>query len=273
MRNFYNYLLHHDVCPEYQSDIEAARKICDIGATELLVIQRLGQLLPGQFNVAVSAFSGGYYQHELRGSQPWEEDPDNVNTEEIRNRFKSIIKKAIINLEGEGLSPSITRSLDRETDDRPYFTCIGESQVALEVIDIVPSKIITDKQQSKNNMSTSELIGKLVCKRWKMPSFETFDVAPSAKTKPEGPRKIQYEFLIENEILEQCFIGMKMEVTVRRLEEGGLEYLDSVQTIYCSFYTLLPNDLMMHWKEPEWVTSEKDVETAEAAEEAAIAVY
>ena len=273
MRNFYNYLLHHDVCPEYRSDIEAARKICDVGERELLIIQRLGQLLPGQFNVAVSALSGGHHQFELQGNQPWEDDAEDVDLEEITNKFKSIIGIGIAGHVNEELLSSIKSRFDRKIIDGTCLKCVEESQVALEVAEIILSEATTGEKRVEESLSTSNQFGKLICRDWNMPTFETYDVPSSMKTEQQRFRKLQYEFLVDNKILEECFVGMKMEVTVRKLEEGGLEYLDSVQAIYCSFYTLLPNDLMMHWKEPEWVTSEKDVESAAAAEEASVKVY
>ena len=280
MRNFHNYLLHHDVCPEYRNDIEAARRICDIGERELPIIQRLGQILPGQFNVALSALSSGYHQFELQDCQVWDENAKEVDIEETRNNFKWIIEKGVAVYEDQNLSQRIKNRLDSADDNFPYFQCTEEIQIALEVTEIVLSEPSTrNSEADTKSPPVPNSLGKLKCQVYKLHTFETYDLPSSApafaststKTKQEQAQR-EYEFLIDNAILEQCFIGLKMEVTVRKLNEG-LEYLDNVRALYCSFYTLLPNDLMMHWKEPEWVTSEKDVNFAAAAEEAAIKVY
>ena len=278
MRNFHNYLLHHDVCPEYRTDIEAARRICDIGERELPVIQRLGQILPGQFNVALSALSSGYHQFELQDCQTWDENAEEVDIEETKNNFKRIVEKGVVAYEDQNLSQRIKNRLDSTDNNFSYFQCTEEIQIALKVTEIIlsePSK--KNSEADTKSPPVPKSLGKLKCQVYKLPTFETYDLpslasgSASTKTKQEQAQW-EYEFLIDNAILEQCFIGLKMEVTVRKLDEG-LEYLDNVRALYCSFYTLLPNDLMMHWKEPEWLTSEKDVNSAAAAEEAAVKVY
>lgn len=40
IRNFLNYLLYHDVCPEYKDQIYAARALCDRASTEIVRISR-----------------------------------------------------------------------------------------------------------------------------------------------------------------------------------------------------------------------------------------
>ena len=59
MRNFYNYLLHHNVCPEFERQIHAARKVCDLADAELFNVVVANEKLPGPFNTAVSATHGG----------------------------------------------------------------------------------------------------------------------------------------------------------------------------------------------------------------------
>ena len=273
MRNFYNYLLHHDVCPEYKSDIEAARRICDEAPTELMIIEDLGQILPGPFNVALSALSDGCYKTKLEDQSAWNDDMIGFDLEETKRRFKSIIDAGISSHDNEDMVTKVKKRLSTSEFACPLFKTTKEIRVCLEVSKAVPSfKGTFDK--SDKDIATDEpeeSLGKLVCRLWEAPSLETWDIPKSSATAQQGT-KHEYVFLLENHILEQCFEGMKIEATVRQLEEG-LEYLDDVQALHCSFYTLLPNDLMMHWKEPEWLTSEKDVKKIAAEEDAAVKVY
>lgn len=49
---------------------------------------------------------------------------------------------------------------------------------------------------------------------------------------------------MEEDVLSSCFVGMKMEGTVRKLGGIDVTYLDNVSNVYCSFYTILPNELV-----------------------------
>ncbi len=61
-----------------------------------------------------------------------------------------------------------------------------------------------------------------------------------------------------------------MDCTLRRLEwvdGSGVDsmwYLDSVDRVFCSFYTVLLNELMDRpWKEVVWAKDKKDEESGE----------
>lgn len=59
MTNFYNYLMHHNVCLEYREEIKAARAAVKLGRNQLIAIHDLSSLIPGEFNVACSVLLGG----------------------------------------------------------------------------------------------------------------------------------------------------------------------------------------------------------------------
>lgn len=42
IRNFFNYLLYHEVCPEYKDQINAARTLCDKAVIEIVRICQSG---------------------------------------------------------------------------------------------------------------------------------------------------------------------------------------------------------------------------------------
>lgn len=51
--------MHHDVCPEYLTEIKAARGVVTLGRNQLVAIHNLGSLIPGEFNVACSVLLEG----------------------------------------------------------------------------------------------------------------------------------------------------------------------------------------------------------------------
>ncbi len=71
LRNFYNYLLHHSVCPEYEDGVHAALRVCEVAQRELLSINRLSFLLPGEFNIACSTLFGGFYKGMHAAGAEW----------------------------------------------------------------------------------------------------------------------------------------------------------------------------------------------------------
>ncbi|KXJ86182.1 Argonaute complex, subunit Arb1 [Microdochium bolleyi] len=54
IKNFLNYVLTHDVCPEYRDGVLAARHICDIAPSELRAAYELANKLPGAFHRAAA---------------------------------------------------------------------------------------------------------------------------------------------------------------------------------------------------------------------------
>ena len=59
-----------------------------------------------------------------------------------------------------------------------------------------------------------------------------------------------YEFWIEDDVLCNCFPGMKLDVTVTELSIG-ISYFDKIHGIYCSFFDISVNQRMADWREPE----------------------
>ena len=55
IKNFLNYVLAHDACPEYAANIMAARNVCDAAPQELRAAYELLTSLPGSFNGATAS--------------------------------------------------------------------------------------------------------------------------------------------------------------------------------------------------------------------------
>lgn len=110
-------------------------------------------------------------------------------------------------------------------------------------------------------------LGKLVCKPWKIPTFEDHDLPEHLRNETFRDAPKTYTFWLEGDILEQVFMGMKMRAEVRRLEIQGFKeclwILDGVHNIYCSFYTLILNDLMYRpWKGVRLLSEEEQAAEA-----------
>jgi hypothetical protein len=133
-------------------------------------------------------------------------------------------------------------------------------------------------------------LGKMVCKKWQIEDFKEYDLPPCKTTSrvdsqdPSGyydldlevekktyTGKLQepkLEFWIEDDVLSECFVGMKLEATVKTLY-GGITVLDEVKEVMCSFYKWLPNELWAERKPPRFRLMKRWLEgTGEEAEAA-----
>ena len=122
-------------------------------------------------------------------------------------------------------------------------------------------------------------LGKLTCKYWPMPNSDEYDVPASLR--PQHDTDAIYTFWLEDDILADCFDGMKITANIckldvkdetMRVEGGGVWVMDSVSRIYCSFYTWMANDLArtkfktVEWNEEEALMGCKHSEATKARE-------
>ena len=240
IRNFLNYLLHHDVCPEYKDQINAARATCDLAEKELWSISQAASLVPGDFNVACSTLFGGYYENAYVGDQEWAKGLSlnaGMSPEKARKVFK-------FGLAAHG---------DDETV-KEYTYHVSSHQVrvvevintGLEITELIPGD--KDVQELYANFPGLNPIGKLKGKTWYRPAPREEDLTEEEEANPPPKQIKEYTLWVEDKVLAKCFVGMKLEVVIRKLS-FGVYYLDNVPAIYCSFYDVLPNEFMLGWRE------------------------
>ncbi|KAL8666279.1 MAG: hypothetical protein Q9202_001548 [Teloschistes flavicans] len=249
IRNFLNYLLHHDVCPDYKDQIFAACNICDLADRELPKTMRAQILFPGDFQTACSEIFGGSCRNTFARNPGW--------AEEFESEF--------------GMRPDVAQQtfkigLATQTSDEMSKIYMEQSNaldiqmtkiydVGLEVTELVYARAEIRNFYEKHEAAKGlKSLGKLRAKRWHPPHTAPQDLTEeerekAAKKTPKPAENI-YEFLIEDYILDTCFVGMKMEVTVRELS-FGLKFFDKILGAYCSFYTILPNEMMEGWRKRE----------------------
>ena len=249
LRNFYNYLLLHDVCPEYNTQLHAARKICDLAEDELLKLAVVDTRLPGGFNKACSTLFEGNYADLNAASGDWVVDGDDIGwtkedaktvfltgifaygTEEQLKRVESI------NNSGEDIAKAIKVVNEEES--------IGLEVLSVELVTDAASKVYEDV---RFNNTLVKPMGKLRCRRWEVPHAKREDL-------PEWVMQMrkeedEFEFLLEDETLKHCYPGMKMEASVQELDIG-VKFIDYYEAIYVSFFTwLCGNERIRDWKEP-----------------------
>ena len=105
-------------------------------------------------------------------------------------------------------------------------------------------------------------VGKMRARTWIIPTAAEEDLTEEEEEEAELVAKTlemkYYEFWVESDVLSLCAVGMKLEATVTELS-FGVSYFDALSGVHCSFYQLLPNELMAGWRAPEkeWLPMRK----------------
>ena len=267
IRNFLNYLLHHDVCPEYKDQIYAARSAVDQADKELWLCTQAARLLPGEFNTACSELFGGPLRGLYVGDQDW---------------AKGLLAGPPI----VGISPQLARKtfktglvargdervfeLYKKQDDANKIKVMKEIETGLEITEMLPAEHeVIDLYRSKVGQGLQPL-GRLRAKTWHYPGASPEDMTEEEEAAAAAAPKVikDYELWIEDEVLQKCFVGMKFITTIKELSFGVL-YFDELRGVYCSFYDLLPNDAMIGWRKIEktWLPMREKPEEAEDDED------
>lgn len=133
----------------------------------------------------------------------------------------------------------------------------------LEVTDILlPTQEILNFY-AQPDLADLKPVGKLRAKTWIIPTAAGEDLIEEeeAALAAKAPETKHYEFWVEIDVLSHCVVGMKLEATVTELS-FGVSYFDALSGVHCSFYQLLPNELMAGWRVPEkeWLPMRKKKE-------------
>ena len=248
IRNFLNYLLHHDVCPEYKDQINAARGICDKAQKELWSIAELLPLLPGDFNMACSVIFGGMYQGMYTDKQQWMEGLDlELNTAISPEQARNVFKIAL----AANANDSIFDKYKKQLGDKACRV-VATEDTGLEITEIILPHQEALTLYAQPQCAGLKTIGKMKAKTWFSPDIEDEDLTEEEEAALAATTPVikGYEFWVEEELLHKCFVGMKFETKVTHLS-FGISYFDAISGVHCSFYQMLPNKLMEGWREPE----------------------
>jgi hypothetical protein len=254
--NFMNYLLHHDVCPEYAADILAARSVCNTANGELWECAEAQRWLPGDFNIACSTLFDGSYGTLYDGTMTWMPEESGVKgfvgmTADIA---REVVKFAIAGAASEEVYQAWYKMATEDT-----IKAVEVHQAAGFEITAIDKVDEETKAFYKDQSSEYRPVGKIRAKPWKNLEGPPEDLTAeereallrdASNSKPGGiSAEPIYEFFIEEVVLQHLFVGMKIEATIHKLN-CGIWFFDDVLRAFCSFDTYLCNELMVGWKEP-----------------------
>lgn len=173
IRNFLNYILYHNVCPEHHSNILSAQAICDLARVEIWDALQATRLAPGDFNTACSTLFGGAHFGCYTGDQDWGPDvgssglPDDI--------ARKIVKFAIV---GAGTGEQALAFRERANFNDVKAERVGEDSTGFEVVQVVPLEEAT-VEFYKQHAKDLKPVGKIRARKWSDPSTAPEDFPPS----------------------------------------------------------------------------------------------
>jgi hypothetical protein len=291
VERFMDYLLQHNVCPEYEKEVFATRDLCRSAASELWACRQAFTWLPGDFNKACSTLFGGIYAKNYDGISKWNTETTDAVT------FVGISQKEseqIINL---GVAGAATEAVYHK-----YFNMVNSSgDEKLKVVStkknvgFTITKIFQPTKECinlyKSQTTEGRPVGRVVTKPWQNPDSAPEDLtdeekaaletsfSPTSSPSRSSPlgtkisdrltdlsKPEEYIFFIDIPIITHLRVGMHMEATVYELN-CGIFWFDDLRDVFPSFDVFLLNDLMLGWKEPRWVKGSVEYEKQEMKEE------
>lgn len=240
LRNFFTYLLYHNVCIEFTVQIHAARFALKTVETEFVKLDEAQQVFPGSFNIACSTLMGGHYaKTRYQGSWMTAEEVAKAKVGLSDSESKYIVLAGVAAFAAKD-------QLDRAALSRNIKRVGREEDVGLEVTRILlPGEVSIEAQNFFENLQTTIVprMGKLICKRFQFAKAAPLDLPHDFK-----PESDDFEFIVDEASLEKCFTGMKLIATVDKMD-CGLYFIDHWSECYGSFYTWCWNEKAMDRKQ------------------------
>lgn len=255
--NFLNYILHHDVCPEYKDQINAARTTCALAVRELFSITQARNALPGDFNIACSNIFGGFYQDANCIGQEWAKDLDTdkgMTDAEATRTFMA-------GLAAHGNDDQIAKYTKHVQKKKTRV--VETIETGLEIVRIDRANKEVQDMYANSSMAGLRVLGRFAAKTWYNPFNPPEDITEEEEADPDfmTPTFHYYDIWLEDEVLTHLLVGMKLDARIKKLS-FGVDYLDGFSGVYCSFYTLLPNEEMLGWREHRYLPPRASMRSA-----------
>lgn len=257
IKNFLNYLLYHDVVPEYKDNLNAARATCDLAEKQLVANMNLLAQGPGDFNKACSTLLGGYH-FEAYGTpdRDWVEGEEQTLLGHMHGTMthETALKTMKLALACMCSAEQALRfhELSDAGELRATRVDNDEDMDGFEVTAVLlPDNSVRDFYHK--HASDLRVVGRLRARGYRDESAPRADLRPGESL--PNPSAQTFEFFVEEELLRFCYPGMKVITTVWELN-CGVHFFDEILSVYCSFYTSLFNELMIGWRNPRDLTAE-----------------
>ncbi|KAI1330955.1 Argonaute complex, subunit Arb1 [Xylariaceae sp. FL0255] len=237
IKNFLNYVIFSDVCPEHHDNIIQARTICDIAPFELRQVHELALELPGKFNEAASSL----FSHRMV------DDLDQEDSAKLFRQFQltALIRSKVASYKSESLENARDKIRKLDFPALIKVTSVKEHDYKITAIHR-PDKKDRGKAEAADTDCEVNSAGILVV----VPTIIAHGYGNMPRPEElDSKNLVKEEFILEDELLAKFEEGMTMRVTVCELDVG-LRIIHTVHDIRPSFDTFLAQSLMLTFKEP-----------------------
>ncbi|EPS43523.1 hypothetical protein H072_2487 [Dactylellina haptotyla CBS 200.50] len=211
IRNFLNWIIYHNVCPEHTDNLKLALKTCDMAAQELPICSILSDQFPGELNKACSTLFGGYWS--MITPQSWEK----VDGEEIKKTEPGVSYERARSTY-QALLPELP--FQNESGDLP--TEVYREYGSFEVISTwLPEP------------GSPLILGKIHCQSW------TPEESSPIESKWGGPDGLT--LYCEKIIAQYVYPKMHICCTLHELDNGFI-YFDEITGVMCSDFLEIRDD-------------------------------
>ncbi|KAI0889203.1 Argonaute siRNA chaperone complex subunit Arb1-domain-containing protein [Annulohypoxylon maeteangense] len=235
VKNFLNYILMHDVCPEYNDDIGRAKALCDFAPIELRMMHELLQEMPGNFNtICKELFCDG----EVYKSQ-------GEITGELYDKVVSFRVTVLTSAQG-WIQQRLMRSSDPTTTH--VISETEETYIVYAIHIPHPSgySIVEEELEAAGHKGKGVPCGLLQLKKSIIDhGYNNILRSGQFKIRNQGYQ----EFLLEEKLLKKLSKDMKIRAIVCELDIG-LRFIKEIKDIRVSWDLFLPQMLMEGWKDP-----------------------
>jgi hypothetical protein len=126
----------------------------------------------------------------------------------------------------------------------------------LEIVEmqLAEPEVVSYYTSPNNPVKGLSPLGQMKVRTWYDPGAAQDDLTEEEEKEIEGKGKpiATYTIWVEDAVMSKLFVGMKIVGDLRRLSFGPW-FLDSITQVHCSFYAILPNELMLGWREHKYL--------------------
>lgn len=253
IERFMDYLMQHDICPEYQPDVLKTRDFCREATEQLWSIGEAHRWLPGEFNIACSTLFDGNYARDYDGETYWgDQNPgEAVFVGLTQEKATQIIGFGIVGTASNEVYQKYSELLEKGG---------GE---ALEVVKVIRDqgfeivKIDYPTQDCKDLYTQNSVdyrpLGRITAKSWRDPEAPPEDLTDGEKKAAKVVKKQTYTFFIEEIILQHLSVGQKVIATIRKLN-CNVWFFDEFIRIYPNFEKFILNEMTEGYKVPKMLS-------------------
>ncbi|KAI6370579.1 hypothetical protein MCOR25_004122 [Pyricularia grisea] len=254
--NFINYVIKHDVCPEYEDDLARARAVCKLAKLEFPLINRALAGGMGQFNYACRTIF----------NLPDETDSfvDRISVDPARNRpvRPILVFTSTLTLLADVYPAARAIDLHKLREQDPTLDKMGSAVSAESRTDHYEVMETREPDEPVARLFRALHSGDKVTGHYKPAGVlvvrrciveDGFANTPKLHTMPPTPSKDEAEsFIVDRDLLRCLLPGMKLHLETARITHPDFEltFIKNLLDVQPSFRIFLPQMLMLDYKNP-----------------------